>query len=277
MSKKTLYVTDLDKTLMRNDKSISKYTVDTFNRLIDEGYFLTYATARSVVSAKAVTEDIHFQLPIITKNGTVLASQETGEDTEIIYFTEEEKQSLLRVLQHKGLCGIITEYRDGKELKKYFTGRRNVGLEAYLENHKDDNRMYAVEEEALLYDGRLSFFVYIASEEELRPIYEEVKKECKCTTVFQKDQYREEFWLEILPIQASKASAILKVKERYGLDEVVCFGDSLNDLSMFEIADRAYAVSNAMEEVKAAATAIIGSNEEDGVAKFIERDIDGER
>ena len=38
---------------------------------------------------------------------------------------------------------------------------------------------------------------------------------------------------------------------------------------MFRIADEAYAVANALEEVKQVATAVIGSNEEDAVAKFI--------
>jgi hydroxymethylpyrimidine pyrophosphatase-like HAD family hydrolase len=41
---------------------------------------------------------------------------------------------------------------------------------------------------------------------------------------------------------------------------------------MFEVADEAYAVENAMDEVKAMATAVILSNEDDGVAQWIEKD-----
>ena len=44
------------------------------------------------------------------------------------------------------------------------------------------------------------------------------------------------------------------------------FGDALNDISMFEIADESYAVLNAVDELKAIATGIIGSNDEDAVA-----------
>ena len=47
------------------------------------------------------------------------------------------------------------------------------------------------------------------------------------------------------------------------------FGDSVNDLPMFKAADEAYAVSNALDELKNVATAVIGSNEEDAVASSL--------
>ena len=50
------------------------------------------------------------------------------------------------------------------------------------------------------------------------------------------------------------------------------FGDNLNDLPMFEIADVAVAVENAFDEAKAKADIIIGPNTEDSVAKFIRED-----
>lgn len=70
---KTLYVTDLDGTLMRDDKSISKTTSEILNNLIEGGIFITYATARSLDSASGITRDIHFKLPVVIRNGTILA------------------------------------------------------------------------------------------------------------------------------------------------------------------------------------------------------------
>ena len=52
---KTLYVSDLDGTLMRNDETISPYTVRTINELVGRGLAFTYATARSVESARATS------------------------------------------------------------------------------------------------------------------------------------------------------------------------------------------------------------------------------
>ena len=54
-----------------------------------------------------------------------------------------------------------------------------------------------------------------------------------------------------------------------GCQRVVCFGDGVNDIPMFKDADEAYAVSNACDELKAYATAVIDSNENDGVAKWL--------
>lgn len=50
---------------------------------------------------------------------------------------------------------------------------------------------------------------------------------------------------------------------------MIAFGDAMNDIPMFEIADECYAVANAVPELKELATDVIESNEEDGVAKWL--------
>lgn len=85
----TLYVTDLDGTLMRTDKTLSRYTLETVNRLIDEGMLITYATARLFQSAYEITKDIHFNLPVITRNGTVL--QTLSRKTKLKFYSFQNK------------------------------------------------------------------------------------------------------------------------------------------------------------------------------------------
>jgi hypothetical protein len=77
-------------------------------------------------------------------------------------------------------------------------------------------------------------------------------------------------WIDIHHSDASKGGAINQIREDLGVSRVICFGDSDNDLSMFALADESYAPSNAKEEVKAAATAIIGHHDEDGIARFLQ-------
>ena len=120
-----------------------------------------------------------------------------------------------------------------------------------------------------LYDGEIYYFTCIGSREELSPVYEEVRRLKGFRCVFQQELYRPEYWLEIMPENASKAHGMEKLKELLHCDRVVVFGDALNDLPMFKAADEAYAVANAAEELKQAATGIIGSNEEDGVADWL--------
>lgn len=73
-----------------------------------------------------------------------------------------------------------------------------------------------------------------------------------------------------MPKAASKSNAILQLKKLMECDRVAAFGDGRNDIDMFAIADTCYAVANAVDELKELATAVIGSNNEDGVAKWLE-------
>lgn len=81
---KTLYVTDLDGTLMRDDKTISETTASIINNLINDGMLITYATARSIRSASVITKEIHFQLPVITLNGTIFVDPQTNKEIETV-------------------------------------------------------------------------------------------------------------------------------------------------------------------------------------------------
>lgn len=90
---------------------------------------------------------------------------------------------------------------------------------------------------------------------------------------YQPDTYdTDEYWYEIYREDVSKANAALKLKELVGADELIVFGDNTNDISMFTVADRCYAVSNATDKLKELATGIIRSNEQGGVPVFIQCD-----
>ncbi len=71
-------------------------------------------------------------------------------------------------------------------------------------------------------------------------------------------------------LSATKANAVKQLREMLKCDRVIVFGDGKNDIDLFEAADEGYAVSNAHEELKQIATGIIRSNNEDGVAKWLE-------
>ena len=57
---RTLYVTDLDGTLMWDDKTLSNEGVAILNNLLSHGIVLTYATARSLSSASEITKSIAY-------------------------------------------------------------------------------------------------------------------------------------------------------------------------------------------------------------------------
>lgn len=55
---KTLYVTDLDGTLLNTQNFINPYSIEIINSLVEQGMIFTYATARSLVSASVVTKGL---------------------------------------------------------------------------------------------------------------------------------------------------------------------------------------------------------------------------
>jgi len=120
--------------------------------------------------------------------------------------------------------------------------------------------------------------VYLActgSKEDLEPIKAAAEQIPGVRCAFYLNIYNGQYCLEIFSGKAAKSNALLALKRRLGCSEAVVFGDNLNDLSMIQAADRSYAVANALEEVKGRATDVIGSCDEDGVAKFIHREVFG--
>ena len=79
--------------------------------------------------------------------------------------------------------------------------------------------------------------------------------------------------LEFNIASANKGNSLRRFAEHLGftLDNCMAFGDGLNDLSMIEAAGCSVAMANAVDEVKAAATWISSSNDENGVAKGINK------
>lgn len=269
MEEKTLYVSDLDGTLMHKDLKISDFSVKTINALVEKGVAFTYATARSISSAGTITKDLKLNLPVITRNGAVLADNNTGKIIEKALFTEKEVEMLKEMLPELPKTGFVSCYF-GDDMKKVFAGSLHTAeLQGYLDYYKDDPSVVTVSALSEMFMGNPGYVTIIGNKDETEPLYLRTREYNGWECLFQKDVYRDEYWLEIAPRNSTKAKSILKLKEEYGFDKLVVFGDSANDITMFRIADEAYAVSNAVDELKALATGIIGSNEEDAVAKFL--------
>ena len=268
---KTLYVSDLDKTLMRSDKTLSPWTVGTLNRLIRNGTLFTYATARSIQSAREITGGLEMTLPAVIRNGTTLADNTTGKLLWKALFTEEEIGILKTRLPELGPCGFVSTYFGDDMMKFCLEGEHSPGMWAYIEEHRNDPWFAAAGSLREMFTGCPGYVTLADSRENLEPVYLRMKEYKGWECVFQQDSYSSDYWLEICPDNSTKAKAVLRLKEETGADRLVVFGDSVNDLPMFAAADEAYAVSNAIDDVKAAATDIIGSNDEDSVARFIAR------
>ena len=268
---KTLYVTDLDGTLLNRQDRVSPFSIQTINSLVEKGMLFTYATARSLVSASRVTEGLSTNIPVIAYNGAFIMQPSTGEILSSESFTEEERARVREVLDRFGISPLVYAFVNGIEKVSWIPEKENDGIPRYLELRKGDPRFRPVTTRNELFEGSMFYFTCIGEKEELRPVYDIFAADPRYRCTMQQELYRPEYWCEIMPAKASKSNAIRKLKNMWGCTRVISFEDAVNDLPMFEISDECYAVSNAVDELKAAATGIIESNEEDGVANWLLR------
>ena len=234
-----LYVSDLDGTLLNTSASLSPYTIKTINCLVEKGMLFTYATARSLSSASVAAKGLNPKIPVIVYNGY-------------------------------GVSPVVYSFIKGRECVSWNLLQINEGKKRYFDNRQGDKRLRPVENEKKLYEGEAFYYTCIGEEEELKPLYDIFAGDERYTCTFQQELYRPEYWLEIMPRKATKYNGILKLKELWHCDKVISFGDSVNDIPMFQISDQCYAVENAVDSLKKLATGIIGNNDSDSVAKWLE-------
>ncbi len=269
MSNKTLYVSDLDGTLLRSNQTLSEYTVSILNRLVSEGVTVTYATARSYATSSIVAAGFDAAVPLIVYNGTFILENGTKKRLLSHFFSRDEAEEVTAALVEGGIYPIVYSYVDDKEKYFYCPELISDPTENFLKTRRGDGRDNEVESVDKLCNGDVFHFSCVDTEEKLLPLYEKLKDRFSC--VYYKEMYSGDWWLEVHPTGVSKARAVLELKKLLDCDRVVCFGDGRNDISMFEIADECYAVENADPQLKSIATAIIEGNNDDGVAKWLSK------
>lgn len=269
----TLFVTDLDGTLLRSDTTLSEYTIRTLNRLISGGVLFTYATARSFVSASPLVRELELCCPAVIFNGVFVVDTKTGRHIIENVYSAECQRLARDFFVSENIAPLVYANIDGRE-RVSFLKNRFEDVANYVNSRKGDKRLRPVDSYEELFEGDIFYFTVIDPKniEALDGVF---TLENGFARNVQRDTYDDMIWYEIYDKSASKANAVKQVRELMNADELFCFGDNLNDVSMIKAADKGVAVRNACEELKAIADITIGSNNEDGVARFIDGIING--
>jgi len=270
MNDRTLYITDLDGTLLRNDATVSEYTARIIDSLKEKSVLFTYATARAYTSASNIMKNTTHDIPAVVYNGTFIVDAKTGERMAVKSMTREESDYVISVFEKHGVSPIVYSIIQGVEKYSYCYDELPEASKIFLDARKGDARENPTTHDRLG-KGSVFHFSSLADFEVLSSIKRIIEQ--KLPTELFLDRYFHEMFLEIHPRGATKAEAILELKKMLGCDRVVCFGDGTNDIPMFRIADECYAVSNAVSELKEIATAVTGDNESDGVARWMEENL----
>ena len=264
---KTLYISDLDGTLLTSEQRISERSLEIISRLTGQGMIFSYATARSIVTARKVTEGLVVRHPVIVYNGAFILDNDTGERLLKNIYTTEEAEDIYKTLSEFGISPLVYSIIDDKEKFSYVPSRLTRGMRDFLDSRKGDPRHRSVSEDGELLAGEIFYFSCIDEAGSMSGAYDALKDRFHC--IYGADIYSGDQWLEILPVSATKANAVRQLKEYLDCERLVVIGDGINDISMFRAADECYAVANADPALKEIADRIIGGNNEDGAAEFL--------
>ena len=265
-----LIVFDLDGTLLNQDSAISDYTSETLRLLAEHEIAYTVATGRTLHGARAILEGHQFLLPQAYKNGVMIWHPEQKRFSSGAMLTADELDHIVHACIQQGVTPFVFTLEEDQESIVYHPALQSEVEQRLIHNLGIEDNITARALDELPADAAITHVNAIGSSEAIKAVLNSVNDEPHLVAysgiAWEGRQWR---WLDVHHSDASKGGAIKVMKELLGIERVVCFGDSDNDLSMFEMADESYAPANANDAIKAAATAVIGHHDDEGIARFL--------
>lgn len=252
-------VTDLDDTLLNAQSDLSPYTLETLDEARRRGIRIIPASGRAASSMRPFVDLLNLSLPYIACNGAQLMNPDHTEILSIT-FTPEQAHGLIRYFTAKGFYTQV--YRGD-----YF----------YFAKHSETNERYsqqtgmqgkAVGDLIAFLDFPTPKVLSVSTPEEVEKLFPIIQAEYPEYSFTISKPY----FLEAQPHDVSKGSAMRRLSGILGFtpESTMAFGDSLNDLSMFDFAVHSVAMINARDEVKRAARYVTElPNAQDGLARFL--------
>lgn len=268
---KTLYITDLDGTLLNDYAKFTKESYEILQPLIDNGLNFTVATARSHNSALQILEPLKINLPILCHNGTFIYDRAKNIFLNKSTLPTEDISCIIDVAVSYGLSPFIYTLTE-TTAHVYHTKPSNKAAKIYLNGRLElGDKRFILDNGYEKYKNEDVFYITILGpQEQLSHIYSLYTNVENVVISLAQDIYQNDsWWLEIMPEKAGKGNAIDYLRQTYNPETIVCFGDNYNDITMFEKSDYGICVSNAVQQLKDLADEVIGDCNESSVAKYI--------
>ena len=265
-----LIVFDLDGTLLNEKSAISDYTSETLTLLAEHEIAYTVATGRTLHSARAILDGHQFLLPQAYKNGVMIWHPEQKQLSSGPTLTVDELDHIVRACNQQRVTPFVFTLEEDQQNIVYHSSLQSGIEQRLIHNLGIEDNISPRTLDELPADAAITHVNAIGASEAIKAVLHSVDDEAHLVAysgiAWEGREWR---WLDVHHSDASKGGAIKEMKELLGIERVVCFGDSDNDLSMFEVADESYAPANANEAIKSAATAVIGHHDEEGIARFL--------
>ena len=265
-----LIVFDLDGTLLNRESKISDYTSETLKRLTNRGIAYTVATGRTLHGAKSILKGHQFSLPQAYKNGVMIWHPDQRSFSNNTTLTKSELDNVIQACLDQGITPFVFALEEDHQSTVYYPAIQTEADQVLVEGFGIAGNVRTRRLDELQSDAVVTHINSIGEVSAINAVVNSTAEELHLVAysglAMEGAQWH---WLDIHHSDASKGVAINTLKELFGFERVICFGDSDNDLSMFEVADECYAPANANDAIKSAATAVIGHHDEEGIARFL--------
>lgn len=263
-----LIAIDMDGTLLNSKNEVSKRTRNAILGAEKKGVHVILATGRLLTSAVKYSAKMELRKPIISSNGALVI----GENEEVIFEKSINKDTI----------EIITELADEVDLYYHFYSK-----DSFYSNRYSEDIIQFYNPKGIRQEDRIKFNLY----ENIREITNKDIDVYKFTFIDNdvrklyrlKEALRDinginisSSWsnnLEVMEKEVSKGNSLKYLCERLDVsrENVIAIGDNQNDLSMLNYAGLGVSMGNGDESVKSIADIVTSTNDEDGVAKIIEK------
>lgn len=250
-----LLLFDLDGTLLRSDKTISPRTLHALMECRKQGILIGVSTSRSEQNALTFIREL--QPDVLIASGGALVKYR-GEYIYKAEFSAEETRQMIAAAREVcgGECEITIDTID--------THYWNYKIDPKKQDGSWGDSTYT--DFVDFHESSLKMCVEIFDDGMAERLREELP-ECDCI------RFSDGFWYKFTKKTATKENAICKIGAVCGIqaEEMTAFGDDYADIGMLQLCGRGIAMGNAIDEVKAQADLVIGSNDEDGIAAYLEK------
>ncbi len=246
-----MIVTDLDGTLLRENKTISGYTISILKSCRKNGIKVVYATGRGH-SALDLAPSLIFD-GLVRVNGAVAYIGD-----KLVYNRLIPISDVRELLLEANKAGVkIAAELSGQNFANFNVTKKWPWIPRYI---KADFQTLDIDAEKL--------YAIVDRPEVVDKIKEYLSDD------YYLNLSRDNLAM-IMHKEAKKSLAVAALSHIWGInqDEIVAFGDDTNDIDLLEYAGIGVAMANALDEVKAAADTICDTNENNGVAKWLEENV----
>ncbi|MDY4081988.1 MAG: Cof-type HAD-IIB family hydrolase [Candidatus Metalachnospira sp.] len=268
MKKIELIATDLDGTLLTDDKRISKVNLKAINDAVDAGIYFVPSTGRALYTIPENVLSLEGVKYVITSNGAAVTDLKTKE---IIYKKQLDINTAQQVIEYGLEMGIMVEiFVNGRAytLKKFMARLVEYGVNPKFTDWMEDTRTVVNEFEEILKNG--------TTVENINMIYTDLSKRVETHSYLTRNLEVEVtnslgYNLEVGAKGCSKGEALEALAKKLSIDmgKVMCLGDNDNDRDMLRRAGISIAMANADNTLKENVTYVSKGNNEDGFAHAV--------